>query len=221
MRETPIKDAIQAMRNDTSGDIKYIGMNMRSNLTYRDIFLSKYGRPAFDELFTMVKTPRELALDSATYGPNGSSVKNFDFQSIKNEKLIKNIHDLAHNYTTTLQFSSNGDTSGFSNKVYADNHQLSLTPTLFWYDNTHLCLTSHYRDFIFDPKYRMVARGGFVEDKLSPAITKHVEKIGLTEGHRRFGCYLLDDHSGYYFTGHLDGGSFMTDEEKAKLRPKC
>ena len=221
MRETPIKDAIQAMINDKSGDIKYIGMNMRSNLNYRDIFLSKYRRTAFNELLTMVKTPTDLALDSATYGPDGSSVANFDFQSIKNEKLIKNIRDLAQSYTKTMQFRSNRGRSETYTSVDTDKHQLSLTPTLFWYDNTHLCLTSHYRDFIFDPKYRMVARGGFVEDKLSPAITKSVERLGLREGHRRFGCYLLDDHSGYYFTGHLDGGSFMSAKEKAKLGRNC
>ena len=47
----------------------------------------------------------------------------------------------------------------------------------------------------------MVAKGGFVEDKLSPVITKSVERLGLKKGHGRFGSYLLDDHSGYFFTG--------------------
>jgi hypothetical protein len=89
--------------------------------------------------------------------------------------------------------------------------QLSLTPTLFWYDNVHICDTAHYRDFIFHPSYKMVARGGFVEDKLSPVLKRTVERLGLQEGHARFGCYLLDDHSGTFFTGHLDGGSFLTE----------
>jgi hypothetical protein len=91
-------------------------------------------------------------------------------------------------------------------------HQMSLTPTLFWYDNTHVCDTAHYRDFIFNPQYQMVARGGFVEDKLSPVLKRSVDRLGLREGHSRFGCYILDDHSGYFFTGHLDGGSYRGSE---------
>lgn len=89
-------------------------------------------------------------------------------------------------------------------------HQLSLTPTLFWYDNTHIVRTSHYRDFIFNPVYKMVARGGFVEDKLSPIMKRSCERLGLKDGHAKFGCYILDDHSGDVFTGHLDGGSYNT-----------
>lgn len=65
----------------------------------------------------------------------------------------------------------------------------------------------------------MVVRGGFVEDKkfLSPVITRSVERLGLKEDHSKFGCYILDDHSGFFFTGHIDGGSFMTKEERARL----
>ena len=89
----------------------------------------------------------------------------------------------------------------------------------------------------------MVAPGGFVEDKVSPVIKKSVERFGLIEGHARFGCYLLDDHSGMFFTGkfnltkrdggtntrkepsqysffltgHLDGGSYITVEEKQAI----
>jgi hypothetical protein len=92
--------------------------------------------------------------------------------------------------------------------------QLSLTPTFFWYDNVHICETAHYRDFVFHPSYKMVVRGGFVEDKLSPVIKKTVERLGLVQGHARFGCFLLDDHSGMFFTGHLDGGSYLTPEQK-------
>ena len=63
----------------------------------------------------------------------------------------------------------------------------------------------------------MVARGGFVEDKLSPVITKSVERLGLKDGHAKFGCYLLDDHSGLFFTGHLDGGAFITTSERGEM----
>lgn len=63
----------------------------------------------------------------------------------------------------------------------------------------------------------MVARGGFVEDKLSPVLKRTVERLGLKEGHSRFGCYLLDDHAGVPFTGHLDGGSYITQAQRDEL----
>ena len=45
---------------------------------------------------------------------------------------------------------------------------LRLLPLLQWYDSTHLCGTAHYRDFVFGERggRRMVAKGGFIEDKL-------------------------------------------------------
>ena len=39
-------------------------------------------------------------------------------------------------------------------------HQISLTPTLFWYDSMHMFKTSQYRYLVFKPKYCMVAREG-------------------------------------------------------------
>ena len=44
-----------------------------------------------------------------------------------------------------------------------------------------------------------------------------MERLGLREGHSRFGCFLLDDHSGMFFTGHLDGGTYMTQTQKKEL----
>lgn len=217
MRQTPITEVVNCMRNSEE-TVKYVGMNMRSNLCYRDIFTTKYGVGAFNELLDMVVKPPELSLDAATYGPTGVSV---DDMAVHNKtdsaKLEKNLVSLAQTYRGTIQCISNcGDTLTENQST----HQLSLTPTLFWYDNTHVCQTSHYRDFIFDPKYKMVARGGFVEDKLSPVITRSVERLGLKNGHAKFGCYLLDDHSGFFFTGHLDGGSYMTMEQKQLLVAK-
>lgn len=210
MRRTPIFDVVQAMRH-SRGRVKYVGMSMRSNLWYREIFQGKYGRKATNELLEMVIKPPELLLSSSSYGPKGVSAKDM---VVVHEKMEKNLLTLAQTYQSTLQFTShyNNDENEKDEK-----HQLSLTPTLFWYDNTHICETSHYRDFIFDPRYKMVARGGFVEDKLSPVITRSIERLGLKEGHSRFGCYILDDHSGYFFTGHLDGGSFMTTTERNRL----
>jgi len=180
---------------------------MKSNLQYRDIFISKYSKAAGAELMDMVIQPPELALDASVYGPEGSSVRGIEVE----DKIQRNLDSLAETYMANIQCKSH-------NFDQVDGkHQLSLTPTIFWYDNTHIVETSHYRDYIFDPLYRMVARGGFVEDRLSPLITKSVERLGLKQGHAKFKCYLLDDHSGYFFTGHLDGGSFMSQTERDKL----
>lgn len=209
MRTCPILETLKAMwchRN-----IKYVGMSMRSNLFYRDIFLAKYGRRFCDEMAACTLRPPELALDASKYGPDSESTRSIDHGW--SVKLQENIATLAESYKNTMQ-----------NQEYLEwkrNHplpdgkwQLSLTPTFFWYDNTHICETEHYRDFVFNPQYKMVVRGGFVEDRLSPVIKKTVERLGLSEGHARFGCYLLDDHSGLFFTGHLDGGAYLTKAQK-------
>ena len=184
---------------------------------YRDIFLGKYGKSAHRDLAKLVLRPPELRLDPTLYGPAvpvesiqvyGPHVNNID-------KLQKNLQALAVNYRKSNQNKTSSE--GPSGTGSDGKHQLTLTPTLFWYDNTHIVETAHYRDFVFNEKYRMVARGGFVEDKLSPVITRSVERLGLKDGHAKFGCYLLDDHSGLFFTGHLDGGAFITSSERGQM----
>ena len=101
--------------------------------------------------------------------------------------------------------------------VLPSNHWLVPCPLVNDVWQIHICDTKHYRDFIFNPKYKMVKRGGFVEDKVSPVIRKTVERFGLVEGHSRFGCYLLDDASGYFFTGHYDGGAYVIEEDRADM----
>ena len=214
MRTTPMKSVVHAMMNNPER-IKYVGCSIRSSLMYRDIFLGKYGKVAHQDLAKLVLRPPELQLDPTLYGPAvpvesiqvyGPHVNNID-------KLQKNLQALAVNYRKSNQ----NKTSTEGPKSSDETHQLTLTPTLFWYDNTHIVETAHYRDFVFNEKYRMVARGGFVEDKLSPVITKSVERLGLKDGHAKFGCYLLDDHSGLFFTGHLDGGAFITTSERGEM----
>ena len=215
MRTTPMEDVVRCMSNKRNGNIKYVGISMRSNLTYRDIFLSKFGKTALKEMLNnMVILPPELNLDASLYGPNSISTNNFVECS---DVLKKNLISLADNYQSTVQMSSHlkvMESRQEHEDMPSTKHQLSLTPTLYWYDNTHIVETSHYRDYIFDPKRRMVVRGGFVEDKLSPVILKTVEKLGLITGHDKFGSYILDDHSGYFFTGHLDGGSYIASIDK-------
>lgn len=210
MRPTPLREALHAMWNHSI--VKYIGMSMRSNLMYHDIFRSKYGKTASDDLKGLVLHPPELALDADVYGPEGSSCKELQCLS---ENARKSTAQLFQTYMKSAQCLEEQEWVS-RNPLPAGKHQLTLTPTLFWYDNTHVCETAHYRDFVFDLKYKMVARGAFVED-MSPNIAKSVERLGLAEGHARFGCYLLDDHSGTFFTGHLDGGSYLTKKEKEQF----
>jgi hypothetical protein len=203
MRPTPIREIVQAMWNHPR--VKYVGMSMRSNLMYKDLFLSKYGRVYFDQLGDMIFRPHELLLDAARFGPR--SDRSADMV-VTSEKVRNSLLDLADTYRSSRH---NLDYTSWLEKqesVDRERQQLSLTPTLFWYDNVHIAETAHYRDFVFKPSYQMVARGGFVEDKLSPVLIKTVERLGLREGHARFGCFLLDDHSGCFFTGHLDGGTY-------------
>lgn len=216
MRPTPIVESMRAMWHHHR-KIKYIGVSMRSNLIYRDIFMSKYGKPAMEELGDLVLRPPELLVDATEYGPDSSSVQNM---TIPTEKLRTNLESVRDLYMVSIQ--NRGQLDWLANTaIPAGKHQMSLTPTLFWYDNTHLVETAHYRDYIFHPKYKMVAKGGFVEETTSPVMIKAVERLGLAAGHEKFGCYLLDDHSGYFFNGHLDGGTYVPVAERAKMYGVC
>lgn len=207
MRPTPIKEVVSAMTSRE--DIKYVGMSMKSNLNYYDIFSSKYSRRACAELKKMIIRPEQLNISGNMYGPNGKSLESMvDPPSEERRRLrdaARETYKSSHQniiYHEWLESTKESNVNGC--------WQLSLVPTLFWYDNTHIVRTEHYRDFIYNPVFKMVARGGFVEDKLSPIIKRSCERLGLKDGHAKFACYLLDDHSGDVFTGHLDGGSYNT-----------
>ena len=212
MRPTPIRETLNAMWHHPN--IKYVGMSMRSNLMYRDIFLGKYGKSYHDEMRQCTLRLPELVLDAKLYGPDSHSTQNMNYS--EQPKLRENIMALVETYRGSQQNVDHLEWIG-ANPLASGTVQLSLTPTFFWYDNVHICETAHYSDFVFHPSYKMVARGGFVEDKLSPVIKKTVERLGLAKGHARFGCFLLDDHSGMFFTGHLDGGSYLTNEQKQSI----
>ena len=212
MRPTPMAETLEAMWKHPN--IKYVGMSMRSNLLYQDIFRSKYGKVHYPEFQEMILRVPELIVDAEQYGPNSASTRYMEAHH--QVKLRDNLRTLAENYRGSTQNENQQDWLQ-RHPLPEGSHQVTLTPTLFWYDNIHLVETTHYRDFVFDPRYKMVARGGFVEDKLSPVMKRTVERLGLKQGHERFGCYLLDDHSGMFFTGHLDGGAFMTASARERL----
>lgn len=213
MRPTPIRETLAAMWQHPH--IKYVGMSMRSNLMYRDIFRSKYGRNYFEQLEDLVLRLPELQVDPTLYGPDSASIR--IMLESAGDKLRENLLALREAYAGSAQCV---EQQAWVQQHPSNCHQLTLTPTLFWYDNVHVCETAHYRDFCFEPSYKMVAKGGFVEDKLSPVLVRTVERLGLAQGHARFGCYLLDDHSGYFFTGHLDGGSYLTEAHRQEIMTK-
>lgn len=214
MRPTPIEATLQTMWHHQN--VKYVGMSMRSNLLYRDQFGSKYGRSYMEAMKTCILKPPELQLDGSMYG-GGATTDIMDYGG--QAKLRQNLEALIETYRSSMSYADHQDWLA-ANPIPSDKAQLSLTPTFFWYDNVHICETAHYRDFVFHPKYKMVVRGGFVEDKLSPVIKKAVERLGLVQGHARFGCYLLDDHSGMFFTGHLDGGSYWTKDKRMAFQQR-
>ena len=217
MRSTPVTETVQAMRNHPS-ILKYVGFSMRSNLMYRDIFMSKYGRRSYDTLNKeMVQRPKELLLPAKIYGRDGQSCQEM-LEGLRSVELVENLLSFQKTYLAAESYTAHQKWELDQLQHDAEHSkgenaltQLSLIPTLFWYDNIHITETSHYRDFVYNDKFKMVAKGSFVEDKLTQVMIRQVEKLGLVEGHRLFGCYLLDDHSGFFFTGHLDGGRYMSE----------
>ena len=92
--------------------------------------------------------------------------------------------------------------------------QLRLVPLLQWYDSTHLCATEHYRHFVFGRRKgkRLVAKGGFIEDKCGQAQLAEVRQGGVA-ANRDWGSFLLDDGSGAernWLVEHLDGHDVLT-----------
>lgn len=244
MRRTPMKEVVAAM--EANDKVKYVGILMRSNLLYLEHFLGKYGSEMSEQLQTMFIRPPELLLERKLYaseevsrdltdrfancGDKYAELRKTYMGSIPYRKLLGEDSTLADylaprcDGTAEDAACASGETGGTptpppppQTAKAATHKQATLIPTLFWYDNIHVVNTSHYRDWVFDPLKHLVARGGFVEDKLSPAMVALVQKRGLQEGHAPFGCYLLDDHCGVAFTGHLDGGTFLTPEQKKKL----
>jgi hypothetical protein len=86
MRPTPINETVQAMWSHPN--IKYVGMSQRSNLMYKDIILTKYGRPSSDEMSEMTQIVPELLLNASKYGPNSESTAAMAYPSEKVRYLL-------------------------------------------------------------------------------------------------------------------------------------
>jgi len=206
MRRTPLKEVVAAMEADEA--VKYVGIIMRSNLFYLDQS-RKYPKSIHNEMVMNIKRPQELVLESADFGTEAVCNEMCERFPRCEDKYL----NLRAMYTEnpSYQYAFDGKAEEKDVKFV----QGSLIPTLFWYDNIHVVTTSHYRDFVFDPALKLVAKGGFVEDKISQEIVEQVKRNGFGEdGFQKFGCYLLDDHAGCAFTGHIDGGNYLTEDMK-------
>lgn len=82
---------------------------------------------------------------------------------------------------------------------------LQFLPLIQWYDSTHVCETKYYREFVFGPR-KLVAKGGFIEDKLGQEELALIKKNGVEAAHPEFGTFVA---VGPWFpepvVGHLDG----------------
>jgi hypothetical protein len=69
-----------------------------------------------------------------------------------------------------------------------------LLPMLIWLDSTHIARTQWYSEYVFktDPPV-LVARGGFIEDKLGQQQAKWLEEEGFEAAHARYKTYILPE----------------------------
>ena len=98
-------------------------------------------------------------------------------------------------------------------------------PLLYWYDSTHVCTTHFYREFLFGAKSRHLKHGGFIEDELGQWMREDLRKFKdssdkMIENHvSKYKCWLLVNSVAdpQPIVWHMDGGSYRTQEQKAKL----
>ena len=113
-----------------------------------------------EEFDNMVLWPPELLMENNEFGPNSQSAIAIA-KSCCSEQVWKSIVAVSNSYKSSNQYLFHQKwLQKKTTTTPQRKQQMSLTPTLFWYDNVHVCETAHYRDFVFDPLYKMVARGG-------------------------------------------------------------
>lgn len=92
--------------------------------------------------------------------------------------------------------------------IFADPDGLQLVPLIQWYDSAHVCQTEYYRNFVFDPKRKLVARGGFIEDKLGQFQLADIRSRGVDVAHPQYGTFVAVGPAcefGEPLIGHLNG----------------
>ena len=191
---------------------KYVGMNQASNLLYRDHICEKYAE-FYNEYKEMILRPKELCVERSEID---------DALESRNLSLAAHskTHARAKNYSSSQAMHVENEWRAQNSQCNKPNHiQMTLSPLLFWFDATHVCDVKHYRDLISSSKVR-IKRGSFLETRISLALRKSVNENGFREAHPDFGCYLLDEHTGYVFTRHIDGRKHLTEEQKREAKRK-
>lgn len=85
-----------------------------------------------------------------------------------------------------------------------------LLPCLTWYDSTHLCLVSYYKDFVFNPAEGVVKKGGFIEGEMGQLQFPEFCSRGVAPALERWRTYIYDDGSDEPMVGHLDGKKYKS-----------
>ena len=107
----------------------------------------------------------------------------------------------------------------------------SLSPMAFWYDSTHVCETTHYREFVFQETLRRAEKivdvdgsrtrlklGDFVEDTVGHQLLDAVKASGCFESaHAPYGTYLWNDGEAEVHVRHIDGRKYLSPEQREEL----
>eukprot|EP00300_Choanocystis_sp_HF-7_P024345 c2576_g1_i1.p1 GENE.c2576_g1_i1~~c2576_g1_i1.p1 ORF type:complete len:333 (+),score=67.10 c2576_g1_i1:27-1001(+) len=87
---------------------------------------------------------------------------------------------------------------------------LHFVPLLQFYDSTHVCLTQHYREFIFNRRYGFAKRGDFIESRMGPIMLADIRENGM-EQHAKYATWVLEvtpgDAEANHLVQHLDAHS--------------
>ena len=111
------------------------------------------------------------------------------------------------------------DVEGYAIPLTANS---KLLPCLQWYDSTHICRTSFYRNFVFSEtrddgsgqEQRLCCRGDFIEDRFGQAQIKDIQKLGMP-AHAKWKTWLY--HDGLErAVAHLNGRTFRKESNGVK-----
>lgn len=112
-------------------------------------------------------------------------------RAIREDSRVQSVYLGTHNtsdYVQRMRSRFKVDVSGLAVRAAG----LRLLPMLVWLDSTHVARTRWYKEFVFDPANRLVAKGGFIEDKFGQVQVERLKEDGL-RSHAQFGTYILPE----------------------------
>ena len=88
-------------------------------------------------------------------------------------------------------------------------HEQHLLPCLKWYDSTHLAYSHFYRNIVFSKELQLVAKGGFIEDKLGQKQRQYYLQHGVKKAINFWKMWIFQDDAPNVvkMVAHLDGSS--------------